>query len=73
MKRLCIDAKEAAIVLGKAPSTAQTLLRTIKDALGKKKHQPVTIKEFCVYKDLPYEDIFNMINKIKPQDDKKST
>ena len=65
MKRICIDAKEVAIILGKSQSTAQTLLRTIRDAYEKKKRQPVTIKEFCDYMELPFEEVFNMINGIK--------
>ena len=72
MKRLCIDAKEVAIVLGKSVVTGQTLLRTIKDVLGKKKHQPVTIKEFCDYEGLPFEVVFNMINGIKTKDEQPS-
>lgn len=68
MKRLCIDAKEVAIVLGKSMTTAQTILRTIKDAHGKKKYQPVTIKEFCAYMALPFDEIYAMINKIKQSD-----
>jgi len=39
------------------------LVRTIKDAYGKSSYQPVTIKEFCDHMNLPFEDIFNDINK----------
>ena len=62
MKRLCINSSEVAIILGKGTSTAQRILRTIKDAYGKAKHQEVTIREFCEHEDLPYEEVFNMIN-----------
>lgn len=72
MKRLCIDVKEIATILGKSPQTAQALLRTIKHVHGKKKHQSVTIKEFCDYQDLPFEEVFNMVNKIKTKDEHAS-
>lgn len=62
MKKLCINSNEAAKILGRELSTAQRILRAIKDAYGKKKHQFVSIREFCEYVDLPYEEIFNMIN-----------
>ena len=68
MKRICIYPSDIVEILGKAPTTAQKLLRTIKDAHGKKKHQMITIKEFCDYMALPFDDVFNMINKIKPTD-----
>lgn len=63
MEKLCINSTEVAELLGKSQTTAQTLLRTIKDAYGKKKYQVITIKEFCDYQGLPYEEVFNMINK----------
>ena len=72
MKRICIYPSDIVEILGKSPSTAQKLLRTIKDAYGKQKHQPVTIKEFCDYMALSFNDVFNMINKIKPTDGQKS-
>ncbi len=66
MKRICIciNAEQVSIITGKSISTSQSLLRTIKDVHEKKKHQLVTIKEFCDYKGLPFEDVFNLINKI---------
>ncbi len=65
MRRISIDPHEVAEILNRKISTAQKLLRTIRDVYGKQKHQSVTIKEFCEYQDLPFEDIFNMINKIE--------
>ncbi|REE24455.1 hypothetical protein DFQ09_104226 [Winogradskyella pacifica] len=64
MKQLCIYPKEVAVIIGKSQTTAQTLVRTIKDIHGKAKHQALTIREFCNYMDLPYEETFNMINNI---------
>ncbi|QRM87798.1 hypothetical protein FG167_00710 [Lacinutrix sp. WUR7] len=64
MKQICIYPKEVAILLGKSLTTAQTLVRTIKDVHGKDKHQALTIREFCAYMGLPYTDVFNMINRV---------
>ncbi len=64
MNRMCIYPSDIAILLGKSLATAQTLLRTIKDALGKKKRQNVTIAEFCDYQGLPYDEVNSMINKL---------
>ena len=72
MKRICIYPSDIIEILGKSLTTSQTLVRTIKDSLGKKKFQPLTIKEFCDYMDLPFEEVFNLVNNIKSKDDKKS-
>ena len=65
MRQITIYPKEVAGILGKSLTTAQTLVRTIKDAYAKEKHQALTIREFCEYKGLPYTDVFNMVNGIK--------
>ncbi len=65
MNRLCIYPSDISILLGKSLATAQTLLRTIKDALGKTKRQSVTIAEFCEYQGLPFEEVNAMINGAK--------
>ena len=65
MNRLCIYPNEVAIITGKSMSSSRQLIRQIKDAYAKQKHQLVTIKEFCDYEGLPYDEVFNMINKIQ--------
>lgn len=67
MKRIIIYPAEVAIILGKSESYSQKLIKSIKDAYGKKKHQPVSIRLFCDFMDLPYEEVFNMVNGIKDQ------
>lgn len=67
MYRFCIYPKEIAIILGKSETYSRNLVRTIKDVHCKSSYQPITIKEFCDYMDLPFEDIFNMINRKEPQ------
>ena len=65
MKQLCIYPKEVAIILGKSQTYAQKLIRTMKDVYQKKRHQAVTIREFCEYMGLPYDDVFNSINRVE--------
>ncbi|MBB3123551.1 hypothetical protein FHS04_001054 [Mesoflavibacter sabulilitoris] len=72
MKRITIYPAEAAIILGKSQSSAQKLIKAIKDAHGKKKHQPITIRMFCDYMDLPYAEVFNMVNHINDASTSKS-
>jgi hypothetical protein len=62
MDRYCIYPKEIATILGKSETYSRNLVRTIKDANTKSSYQPITIKEFCDYMDLPYDEIFEMIN-----------
>ena len=69
MRKLIIHTNEVEQILGCKQRTAQAMLRTIKDVYNKKKHQAVTIREFCEYEGLPYQDVFNEINKITPKQD----
>ncbi|WP_308991957.1 hypothetical protein QLS71_016875 [Mariniflexile litorale] len=62
MYRQCIYPKEISIILGKSYTFSCKLVRTIKDAQGITSQRTITIKEFCDYMDMPYEDVFTMIN-----------
>lgn len=62
MKQLCIYPYEVSVILNRSISSSQELIRTIKAAHGKQKHQVVSIREFCDYVDLPYEDVYAAIN-----------
>ena len=73
MKQLCIYPHDIAQILGKSISHARSLVRLIKSVHDKNNHQPVTIREFSEFMDIPYEDVFNMINKINTdKDDRQS-
>ena len=65
MYRYFIYPKEISIILGKSNSYSCNLVRAIKDAYHIKSKRPVSIKEFCDYMDLPYDDVFSMINNSK--------
>jgi hypothetical protein len=62
--QIVIHTKDVAALKGISNDTALKLLKTIKDVYGKKKHQDVTIREFCEYEDLPYEEVFALINNL---------
>ncbi|RYH72812.1 hypothetical protein EVU94_11400 [Flavobacteriaceae bacterium 144Ye] len=61
MKRICIYPKDVQIITGRSLRYCQGLVKHIKCVLNKKKHQTITIKEFCDYMDFPFEDVNNMI------------
>ena len=62
MNRYCIYPKEISILLGKSNSYSCNLVRTIRDVYTITSRRPITIKEFCDYMDLPYDEVFAMIN-----------
>lgn len=67
MKRIIITTNDVVFLMGKSESYAQKLIKAIRDAYGKKKHQPISIRLFCDYMDLSYEEVFNTVNGIKDQ------
>lgn len=56
-QRICIYAKEVGTLLGKSPQQARRILSLIKDSLGKKQHQYVSIHEFAAYTGLNEEEV----------------
>ena len=65
MKRYCIYPKEIALILGKSNSYSCTMVRNIRAAYQIKNRRPISIKEFCNYNDLPFDDVYNIINPSK--------
>lgn len=63
--RMDIKSDEIALLIGVNQNTARRYLRIMKEVYNKKKHQKITIAEFCGYYDLPYKDVFCQINKLK--------
>ncbi|WP_242131680.1 hypothetical protein [Aestuariivivens marinum] len=64
MHRICIYTQDIIILTGRSESYAREVLRDIRLLLKKERHQLITIAEFCEHMGLPYEDVFNRINKI---------
>ncbi|MCB0447426.1 MAG: hypothetical protein KDD03_07935 [Gelidibacter sp.] len=65
MKRICIYPKDVQIITGKGERYSRMIIQKIKKAHQKEAHQLVTIKEFCLFLGLDYEDVFNSINNVK--------
>ncbi len=60
-KRLIIQPHDVCVIMGKSKRQAQRLLQTIRDALGKAPHQPVSVKEFAEYMALDLEDVEGVV------------
>lgn len=63
MDRVCIYPKEAADILDKSERHAQRVFRAIRKENHKKRHQPVTIKEFAEYTGIPEAEIHRRLRK----------
>ena len=59
MARLIIRPKDIEIILNVSPSHARRIVRVIKKANDKEKHQKITINEFCRYMGLDVKDELN--------------
>src|SRR5690554_1327761 len=66
--RMDIKSDEIALLVGVDQNTARRYLRIMKEAYNKKKHQKITIVEFCDYYGFPYKDVFCQINRLKPKE-----
>ena|SRR5690606_5615508 len=64
--RIDIKSAEIALIMNVSESTAREWIRTMKAVYNKKKHQKITIAEFCDFKGVPYKTIFCQINRMKP-------
>ena len=53
-------------ITGKGERYARNVLRKIRLLHAKDRHQAVTIAEVSAYLKIPEKDIFNVINRIKP-------
>lgn len=65
MFRICIYTKDIQVITGKSERGARMVLNDAKVFYKKQKHQMVTIREFCDYMGLPYDDVNGMINRVK--------
>ena len=62
MARLIIKPKDIEIILNVSPSYARRVVRLIKKAYNKEKHQKLTVKEFCRYLALEVQEVVNELN-----------
>lgn len=61
MKRVCIYPKDLCGPLGIGERQAQRKIREVRKALDKKKHQYLTINEFCEYMGIPRAEFADLI------------
>lgn len=61
-KRICIYAKDIQRITGKSEKTGYRILDNIRQRLGKKPHQFVTIKEFAEFAGFHPEEVKEFIN-----------
>jgi len=61
MKRITIYPKDIHILTGKSERYCRKVIAEIKASLQKKKHQVVTIEEFCAYMGIEKSEIIDQI------------
>jgi hypothetical protein len=62
VKPLILRNKDICIIFDCSPATSSRKMQTIKDALSKKPHQIITIREFCEYFDLQVNEVIEKMN-----------
>ena len=62
MHRVCIYPQDIVWLTGRSERYARDVIKDIKLLHRKERHQLVTIKEFCDFMGLPYDEVFRIIN-----------
>jgi len=65
MRGIFIDISDIEKIHGCSYTTAQRRMQTIKDSLQKKEKQEVSIREFCEFEGISFDDFFQKV-KAKP-------
>lgn len=65
MKRLFLTTSDLQIITGTGYRNSYNIMRKLKDSLGKKDHQHVTIKEYCEYEGISETEVLTTL-KIEP-------
>jgi hypothetical protein len=71
--RQVITAKDIQLYFGKKESMSFKMMTQMKKELGKKKHQPITITEFCEYYNVEKEGIVDIIEKTEEDKQQRIT
>lgn len=56
-KSIIIRPKDIMMVYACSPATATRKMQLLRDVYHKKKHQAVTVNEFCKYFDIPVNEV----------------
>jgi len=54
---LCIHVNEVAIIIRKSPRSAERLMKEMRIFYSKKKNSLITIRQFCEYEGLDYDEV----------------
>ncbi len=60
-RKLLIYPSDIMLLTGKSESYARKEIQKLRIALKKEKHQKVTIKEYCQYYDIDYNDVLTAL------------
>ncbi len=60
---MVIYTKDIQRIIGKSDSYSRKILRAIRKELGKQKHQPISVREFCNYMNLQESEVIKFISK----------
>ncbi|RMA66549.1 hypothetical protein BXY75_0976 [Ulvibacter antarcticus] len=63
-QRICIHSSDIQAITGKGARSARKILQTIREKLGKERHQPISYCELAGYLGLNPEVVFKTINGI---------
>lgn len=67
MHRIFLTTSDLQIITGTGYDNCSKIMRTLKDSLGKKSHQHVTIKEYCNYENISESEVLEAIGLKKPE------
>ena len=65
MHRLCVYPHDAQKILGRSLNYCRKMIRDIKAHYNKKKHQYVSVEEFCEYTGLDPDKVYQELNNSK--------
>ena len=61
VKRLVIYPSDIQIILGRSPRASRRIYYNIRAFFNKQHGQPLTIREFCAYTNVLYDDVINIM------------
>lgn len=61
MQRIFIYPSDLQILTGQTPTWCRIILNRIRDAYGKQRHQHITIREYCKYENVDYDEVITAL------------
>ncbi|MBT1688111.1 hypothetical protein [Dawidia soli] len=63
LKRVVIYSKDIEVITGRSGRYARKVMTRIRRALGKQRHQLVSLGEFCAYTGLPEDEVARYLDR----------